>query len=135
MTGVQTCALPIYTVTDYCDTDVYGKHDGKAMGAALKKRMEKGFKFLKMDVGIDLLLDEPGTLCAPAWILDAMREDADMPVFKRGGHTTEENLKEKAIYDLYNIEHPFTGIHITEKGLDFLEQYVADARLGKVRLD
>lgn len=116
------------TVTVYCDTDVYGKHDGKAMGAALKKRMEKGFKFLKMDVGIDLLLDEPGTLCAPAWILDAMREDADMPIFKRGGHTVEENLKEKAIYDLYNIEHPFTGIHITEKGLDYLEQYVADAR-------
>lgn len=98
------------------------------MGAALKKRMENGFRFLKMDVGIDLLLDEPGTLCGPQWILDAMREDPDMPLFKRGGHTPEENLKEKAIYDLYNIEHPFTGIHITEKGLDYLEQYVADAR-------
>ena len=99
-------------VTVYCDTDVYGKHDGKAMGAALKKRMEKGFRFLKMDVGIDLLLDEPGTLCGPQWILDAMREDPDMPLFKRGSHTPEENLKEKAIYDLYNIEHPFTGIRV-----------------------
>lgn len=62
----------------YCDTDVYGKHDGKAMGEALKKRMEKGFKMLKMDVGIDLLLDEPGTLCGPQWLLDAMREDPDL---------------------------------------------------------
>lgn len=112
----------------YCDTDVYGKHSGKEMGEALKKRMEKGFKWLKMDVGIDLLLDEPGTLCGPKWILDAMRNDPDMPVFKRGGISVEENLKEKAIYDLYNIEHPFTGIHITETGLDYLEQYVADAR-------
>ena len=112
----------------YCDTDVYGKHDGKAMGEALKKRMEKGFKMLKMDVGIDLLLDEPGTLCGPQWLLDAMREDPDMPVFKRGDRTVEANLKEKAIYDLYNIEHPFTRIQITEKGLDYLEQYVADAR-------
>lgn len=116
------------TVNVYCDTDVYGKHDGKAMGAALKARMEKGFGLLKMDVGIDLLLDEPGTLCGPRHILDAMREDPDMPIFKRGGRTVEENLKEKAIYDLYNIEHPFTGIHVTEKGLDYLEQYVADAR-------
>lgn len=112
----------------YCDTDVYGKHDGTAMGMALKKRMEKGFTFLKMDVGIDLLLEEPGTLCGPIDILEEMRENPDMPIFKRGGKTVEENLLEKRIYDLYNIEHPFTGIHITEKGLDYLEKYVADAR-------
>lgn len=112
----------------YCDTDVYGKHDGKAMGEALKKRMEKGFKLLKMDVGIDLLLDEPGALCGPAWILDAMRRDADMPKFTRSDGSVEGDLREKGIYDLYNIEHPFTGIQITEKGLDYLEQYVADAR-------
>ena len=112
----------------YCDTDVYGKHDGKAMGEALKKRMEKGFKLLKMDVGIDLLLDEPGMLCGPKWILDAMRRDADMPKFTRSDGSVEGDLREKAIYDLYNIEHPFTGIQITEKGLDYLEQYVADAR-------
>ncbi|MBC7239812.1 MAG: mandelate racemase/muconate lactonizing enzyme family protein, partial [Chloroflexi bacterium] len=31
-------------------------------------------------------------------------------------------------YDLNNIAHPFTGIRITEKGLDYLEQYVADVR-------
>ena len=112
----------------YCDTDVYGKHDGKAMGEALKRRMEKGFKLLKMDVGIDLLLDEPGTLCGPKWILEAMRKDADMPKFTRSDGSIEGDLREKGIYDLYNIEHPFTGIQITEKGLDYLEQYVADAR-------
>jgi L-alanine-DL-glutamate epimerase-like enolase superfamily enzyme len=31
-------------------------------------------------------------------------------------------------YDIFNIAHPFTGIHITEKGLELLEQYVADVR-------
>lgn len=36
------------------------------MGNALKKRMEQGFTFLKMDLGIELLYDEPGTLNAPS---------------------------------------------------------------------
>jgi L-alanine-DL-glutamate epimerase-like enolase superfamily enzyme len=31
-------------------------------------------------------------------------------------------------YDLFNTAHPFTGIHITEKGFDYLEQYMADVR-------
>jgi gluconate/galactonate dehydratase len=31
-------------------------------------------------------------------------------------------------YDVHNIAHPFTGIHITEKGLDRLEEYVAQVR-------
>ena len=31
-------------------------------------------------------------------------------------------------YDLFNTAHPFTGIHITEKGLDYLEKYMADVR-------
>ena len=34
----------------YCDTDVDGKHTGTDMGHALKKRMEQGFTFLKMDL-------------------------------------------------------------------------------------
>lgn len=112
----------------YCDTDVYGKHDGRAMGEALLRRKERGYTLLKMDIGIDLLLDEPGTLVGPQDILDDMRAYPDMPKFKRGGKTPEENILEKRIYDMYNIEHGFTGIHITEKGLDFLEQYMADAR-------
>ena len=36
----------------YCDTDVHGKDTGLAMGQALKARMERGFTFLKMDLGI-----------------------------------------------------------------------------------
>ena len=44
----------------YCDTDVDGKHTGADMGRALKKRMEAGYTFLKMDLGIELMIDEPG---------------------------------------------------------------------------
>ncbi len=84
----------------YCDTDSVA--DGKAMGKRLKKRMEMGFRFLKMDVGIGLLKDVPGALNAPPNML-----------------TTNE------------IMHPFTGIQITPKGIEWLCSYV-DAVRGEI---
>ncbi len=110
----------------YCDTDVNGKHHGKDMGEALKNRMDMGYTFLKMDLGIGQLIQERGTLCAPLGFLDEMKNahrdvrDAKNPEEKR-------TMRNRA-YDIYNIPHPFTGIHITEKGFDILEQYVSDVR-------
>jgi L-alanine-DL-glutamate epimerase-like enolase superfamily enzyme len=69
------------------------------MGRRLKARMDQGFKFLKMDVGIRLLRDIPDTLIAPPGMLRT-----------------------------YNVMHPFTGIQITEKGIDVLCDYVAAVR-------
>ena len=108
----------------YCDTDVSGKPDGTRMGQALKKRMERGFTFLKMDLGIGQLAGQAGMLSAPAGLL------AEMAAFHRWGgrKTLEERWMRNRAYDLNNVPHPFTGIHITEKGLDHLEQYVADVR-------
>lgn len=42
----------------YCDTNVRGHDTGEAMGLALSERMEMGFTFLNMDVGIESLNDE-----------------------------------------------------------------------------
>ncbi|MFN8445136.1 MAG: mandelate racemase/muconate lactonizing enzyme family protein [Caldilineaceae bacterium] len=81
----------------YCDTDSVA--DGKAMGIRLKKRMEMGFRFLKMDVGIGLLKDVPGALNAPPNML-----------------TTN------------SVMHPFTGIQITPKGIEWLCDYVDQVR-------
>jgi L-alanine-DL-glutamate epimerase-like enolase superfamily enzyme len=85
------------TVLCYCDTD--SVRDGTEMGKRLKQRMEAGFKFLKMDVGIGLLRDVPGTLIAPPGMLES-RE----------------------------IMHPFTGIQITDKGIEILVEYVRAVR-------
>ncbi len=112
----------------YCDTDVYGKHTGREMGEALLKRKQKGFTYLKMDIGIDLLLDEPGMLSGPSDFIENMRNHPDMPIIYHGNGGAEDSLKAARIYDLYNIEHAFTGIQITPKGLDFLENYVAEVR-------
>ncbi len=81
----------------YCDTDSVA--DGRQMGERLKKRMERGFKFLKMDIGIGLLKDIPGALSAPPDMLDS---------------TT--------------IMHPFTGIQVTQLGIEYLVEYVRQVR-------
>lgn len=52
----------------YCDTDSEG--GGRDMGKALKERIALGYTFLKMDLGIELLADIPGTLCAPLGFLE-----------------------------------------------------------------
>jgi len=80
----------------YCDTIT-----GSAIEVAnkLKERIEKGFTFLKMDVGIGLLRNIPNTISAPSGMLNT-----------------------------FTIMHPFTGIHITDKGIDNLCEYVDTVR-------
>ncbi|MFS0723474.1 mandelate racemase/muconate lactonizing enzyme family protein [Paenibacillus sp. 1P07SE] len=114
----------------YCDTEVTGRNTGTAMGEALKLRMEQGFTFLKMDLGIGQLIHEPGTLSAPIGFLEEMREKSRNRYNQNFDDMTDEQIREitNRHYDIYNIPHPFTGIHVTEHGLDILEQYVADVR-------
>ena len=81
----------------YCDTE--SERDGKLMGRRLKQRVEAGFGFLKMDVGVGLLADVADAVIAPPGVVEG-RE----------------------------VMHPFTGIQITDVGIDWLCQYVADVR-------
>ena len=81
----------------YCDTESVA--DGAAMGERLKKRMDDGFKFLKMDIGIGLLKGIEGAIAAPAGAPE--RRD---------------------------IMHPFTGIQLTDIGVEYLVDYVRRAR-------
>lgn len=82
-----------------CYSDTPSVPDGKEMGQRLKGRMEMGFKFLKMDVGIQLLKDVPGALIAPPGMLESR-----------------------------TVMHQFTGIQISDIGIDHLVQYVEDVR-------
>jgi gluconate/galactonate dehydratase len=111
----------------YCDTDVSGKPDGIKMGNALKDRMARGFTFLKMDVGIGLVCDEPDTLSYPLGLWE------EMQALGRHGwqwsvNNMDERIQRNRAYDIYNVPHPLTGIHLTEKGLDLMENYVAEVR-------
>ena len=103
----------------YCDTDVEGRHTGRDMGYALKKRMEMGFTFLKMDLGIGLLLDQPGTLNAPLGYIEEMKKYAPHILNVQGGSVTADMVRHQKSYQIVTTPHPMTGIHITEKGSTF----------------
>jgi L-alanine-DL-glutamate epimerase-like enolase superfamily enzyme len=112
----------------YCDTHVHGRDTGQAMGEALKKRMAMGFTFLKMDVGITLLRDVPGALSGPQDFIEQLmpcRAGEERPHIEYAKLSPTERRRRDAVN---NVMHPFTGIHVTEVGLDTLEQYVADVR-------
>ena len=82
-----------------CYADTPSAPDAGEMGRRLVGRKDQGFKFLKMDVGIVLLRGVPGTLIAPPGALDTV-----------------------------TTMHPFTGIQLTAKGVDYLTEYVATVR-------
>ena len=109
----------------YCDTDSLG--GGRDMGQALLARREQGFTFLKMDLGIELLMDIPEALSGPRGFLEKMRE-YKQTVFSTPHGSIDPRAMRGEAYDLFNTAHPFTGIHLTETGLDYLEQYLADCR-------
>ena len=114
----------------YWGTDVDGKDTGLNMGDALKKRIEKhGHTMLKMDLGINQLWDVEGGLCAPVGFLEQYGYTAKMArEAKARGDKAAARWWANRNYDVNNIAHPFTGIHITTKGFDYLENYVKEVR-------
>ncbi len=76
--------------------------DPKEQGQRLKERMNRGITYLKQDFGIDLLKGKPGMLSMPAGMPDPW-----------GGS---------------RVMHPFTGVEITDRGLEFLSDWVGQIR-------
>lgn len=84
-----------------CYADTTESHDPAEYGRRLKARKDEGFTFLKMDLGIDLMENMPGTITMPSGM---SRRDAFM------------------------TQHMFTGIEITDKGAGVMADYVAKVR-------
>jgi L-alanine-DL-glutamate epimerase-like enolase superfamily enzyme len=83
----------------YADTTE--SHDPKVYGERMRKRMEQGFTWLKMDLGVDLVENVPGALTRPSGVSDL---------------------------DLEFTPHMFTGIEISDKGIALMADYVAEIR-------
>jgi len=83
----------------YADTTE--SHDPKVYAERMKKRIEMGLTWLKMDLGIDLIADTPGTLTKPLGL---------------------------SLKDVTHTQHMFTGIEITPKGIRMMADYVAAIR-------
>ena len=97
------------TVRMYCDTP--NEPTGAAMGHKLKGRLEQGFTMLKMDVGVEPLINVKDALSYPLGLLP------------RAGETPLEQM-----LDIHSIQHPFTHVRLTEKGIRLLADYVAEVR-------
>lgn len=76
-----------------------------------KTRVDRGYTFVKMDVGIGMISDVPGALVNTR--AHAPKGDREL----QGQYSSTPG-------EYGQIEHPFTRIQITEKGLDALEEYV-----------
>ncbi len=85
--------------------------DVEKFKADCKRRMqEQGYTWLKMHPGIQVYSQEPGTTVNTQIV----------PGFDYG------NIDDYMSYQ--NTRHAFTGIQVTDKGLDLLSQYVAQVR-------
>src|SRR5262245_3244900 len=84
----------------YADTTE--SKDPKVYAQRMKERKEgMGITWLKMDLGIEMVSDTPGTVTEPSNLTQ-----------------WEEN----------QLEHPFVAMEVTDKGIAMLEQYVAAVR-------
>jgi L-alanine-DL-glutamate epimerase-like enolase superfamily enzyme len=83
----------------YADTDM--SPDPKIYAQRMKGRLDMGFTYLKMDLGIRLVEKTPGTLTRPL------------------GLSSRETR---------NTMHFFTGIEVTDKGIAMMADYVAAIR-------
>jgi L-alanine-DL-glutamate epimerase-like enolase superfamily enzyme len=83
----------------YADTTE--SRDPKEYGQRAKERIAMGLTWMKMDLGIDTLDGIPGTVMQPSGM---------------------------SRWELGNQPHPFTGIEVTDKGIDRLCEYVAAVR-------
>ncbi len=82
----------------YADTPE--SHDPKVFAGRLKQRMEKGYTWLKMDLGLDLVEKTPGTVTRPL--------GATQNYFSEFGH--------------------MGGWELTDKGIAMMADYVAQVR-------
>jgi L-alanine-DL-glutamate epimerase-like enolase superfamily enzyme len=84
----------------YADTPE--SKDPKIYAQRMKERKEiMGITWLKMDLGIEMVADTPGTVTRPSGLTE---------------------------WEQAELEHPFVGMEVTDKGISMLEQYVAAVR-------
>ena len=80
-------------------SDTPSLKDPEEMGKALKGRMDRGFEFLKMDIGL--------------WIASE---------FENGV------INKHVIAESATVMHPFTGIQVSDYGISKMQEYVAAVR-------
>lgn len=118
----------------YADTHIEaGRATGILMepeevGKILKGYMDHGFTVLKI-LSVELLMAQEGNFSGPLDWVDSLRKAEDkVREVAKTGTMAEISAANAELYDFNRIPHPFTNMHITEKGLDQLDEYIGRVR-------
>lgn len=118
----------------YADTHI---EDGRAtgilmepeeVGRILKGYMDHGFTVLKI-LSVELLMAQEGNYCGPLdWVNELRAAEEQVRQVARHGSRAEVSAANAKLYDFNKISHPFTNMHVTEKGLEQLDEYIGRIR-------
>lgn len=100
----------------------------EAVGNLLLEHMKSGFCALKL-LSVELLMYQKGNVSGAT---DWLEEYWDMELRAREAGK-KGSIEEKAainakLYDYNNLAHPFTNLHVTERGLDCIDEYIGRIR-------
>jgi L-alanine-DL-glutamate epimerase-like enolase superfamily enzyme len=96
-------------------SDTTKSNDPEVFADRMKARLDKGYTFLKMDFGVEMVKDNEGSV-------------VNTKAFDKGRAWASE-------YGSYGrTAHPFTGVQLTDKGIAEMVEYVAAVR-NKVGYD
>ncbi len=98
-------------------SDTPSKKDPVEMGNSLKERMDRGFSYLKMDIGIWIAAEIDGGIIFPNDYHETQIQEGST-----GGS------QKSMMHESQNVMHPFTGIQLTEKGIKEISEYVKTVR-------
>ena len=118
----------------YADTHIEdGRATGilmepEAVGQILKGCMDQGFTVVKI-LSVELLMAQEGNYSGPLdWIEELRQAEERVRSVAQGGTRPEVSAANAALYDFNRIPHPFTNLHVTEKGLEALDEYIGRVR-------
>jgi L-alanine-DL-glutamate epimerase-like enolase superfamily enzyme len=115
----------------YCDTPE--SDDPKVFADRVKRRKEDGFTWFKCDVGVPLIANVPGAMSYPAGadigaFIRPPGQPAGAPGGRPGGARGGPGGGFPAGPRNLPVEHMFTGLELTDKGIGLMCDYLAKVR-------
>jgi len=102
--------------------------DPKEVGKKLLTYMGKGFNVLKI-LSVELLMYQKGNVSGPTdWLHDFRSKERELRKVGKSNDKGKISAINAEMYDYNNLAHPFTNLHVTEQGLDCLDEYI-----GKIK--
>lgn len=118
----------------YADTHIEnGRFTGEVMepeavGDVLLEHMSAGFCALKL-LSVELLMYQKGNVSgATDWLEEYREMESQARAAGKSGSIEEKAAINAKRYDHDNLAHPFTNLHVTEQGLDCIDEYIGRIR-------